>query len=68
MRLCQVTMNENVEQVIELLIFSGADPFAKSCGNNAYDRVRDKSLLSKRTSQLLQGTIRMNNTKRATQF
>lgn len=58
--------SENLEQAIELLIFSGVDPFIKSqYGNTAYDFVRDKTLLTPRSSQLLQGYIKMNNTKRA---
>lgn len=60
------SINENVEQAIELLIFSGADPFMKSeHGYTAYDYVSDKSLLSERSLLLLQGNIKMNNTKRA---
>lgn len=65
--LCQDSTNENFEQAIELLIFNGADPFVIASGGlAAYDYVRNKSLLSERLQQLLQGYIRMNNTKRAT--
>lgn len=68
MWLCRNDVNEDVESVIELLIFSGADPHIKSISEQtAYDWVKDKSLLSKRSQQLLQGCIKMNNTKRATQ-
>lgn len=59
-------MDENFEQIIELLIFSDADPHIVSKdGQTAYNYVKDKSLLSLRSQQLLQGHIKMNNTKRA---
>lgn len=57
---------EMIEQVIELLIHCGADVFIKSRTDKiAFDYIKDKSLLSSRLSQWLQGTIRLNNTKRA---
>lgn len=57
---------KNIEKVLELLIFSGADPFIKSNDNKtAYDYVIDKSLLTERSVQLLQGVIKMNRTKKA---
>lgn len=63
---CDYCTSENIESVTELLIFSGADPLIKSNnGYIAYDYVQNKSLLSERTAQLLQGCIKMNNTKRA---
>lgn len=68
MWLCVHPTDENIEQVIELLIFRGADPLAKnSNGLMAYDLacVYNESALSERLSQLLQGKIKMNNTKRA---
>lgn len=68
MWLCHTATNESAmfEQAIELLIFSGADPFIRSArGYAAADFVQNKLLLSARSQQLLQGSIRMNNTKRA---
>lgn len=70
MHLCgrfSLCTKENVEQAIELLIFSGANLFIKSkWGDTAYDCIWDTHLLSERLSQLLQGTSKMNRTKRAT--
>lgn len=57
---------EVAEQIIELLIFRGADPLIESHGGHtAWDRITNKFMLSDRSQQLLQGTIKMNNTKRA---
>lgn len=65
--LCKANnINDDVEQAIELLIFSGANPHIVSkYGGTSYDSVSNKSVLSQRCQQLLQGHIRMNNTKRA---
>lgn len=57
---------KNIEEAIELLIFNGADIFAKSAdGMTAYDIVKDINLLSERLAQLLQGIIKLNGTKKA---
>lgn len=59
---------EIIEEIIELLIFNGAITSIESfCDRVALDFVSDKILLSEKTLQLLQGTIKMNSTKRATQ-
>lgn len=59
-------VNENISEILEVLIFSGANVDIQSnCGKKAYCLVPDKTLLSERMSQLLQGTIRLNGTKRA---
>lgn len=56
----------DIEEILELLIFSGADTFAKSnCDKSAYDYVSNKALLTCRLTQLLQGKSRSNNIKRA---
>lgn len=58
--------NENKDTMIELLMFNGADPLIKSSTNMmAYDYVNNKRQLSERLKALLQGMIKMNNTKRA---
>lgn len=63
---CCMNEVQNIEEILELLIFSGADVFMKSRkGKTAYDYVKHKTLLSERMSQLLQGTIRLNKTKKA---
>lgn len=59
---------EIFEEVLELLIFNGANIFVVSnSGTMAYDYVKidRKYLLSEKSSQLLQGIIKMNRTKRA---
>lgn len=57
---------ENIEELLELLIFSGVNPSLKSSrGMIAYDYVERKDLLYERLIQLLQGTIRRNKTKSA---
>lgn len=69
---CQAIVNplaidENIEEIIELLIFNGANPFVETeWGSTAYDCVRNSHLLPERLSGLLKGTIKINNTKRAT--
>lgn len=58
--------NNTTEEIIELLIFAGADIFIKSNDNRqAYDYVINKALLSERSTQLLQSMIRLNSIKRA---
>lgn len=68
----------NASEVIETLLHRGADPLARvpthltianvynKCGGyKAYDFVTHKDALPERLSQLLQGCIRLNRTKRA---
>lgn len=56
---------EIIEQTLELLIFSGADVNIRSTRGTAFDHILHKHLLSERLTQLLQGTIAVNRTKRA---
>lgn len=66
MWLCEDNVGEDTEQAIELLMFNGVNPhIISSREKTAYDWISDKSSLSVRSLQLLQGCIRMNNTKRA---
>lgn len=54
------------DEIIQLLIFYGANPFIKSSRKKiAADYVVHKNILSERSHQLLQGIIKVNNTKRA---
>lgn len=51
---------DNIEEILEVLICSGADVLIKSSeGKPAYDYLENKSLLSERLLQLLQGRTRI---------
>lgn len=57
---------KDIEEIIELLIFNGANPLIKYCDQKiAYENIINKQLLSVRVVQLLQGEIKTNRTKRA---
>lgn len=59
-------LSEDIKEVLKLLIFCGADVTAKCrYGKSAYDYIYGKASLSDELSQLLQGTIKLNRTKRA---
>lgn len=57
---------EDIQEILEILIHGGADVHDKSTtGKTAFDYVVNTSALSVRSSQLLQGLVRANRTKRA---
>lgn len=58
--------SEDVEMILETFVCCGANVHLMDRNNRtAFDFVKDKSWLSMQSSQLLQGSIRMNRTKRA---
>lgn len=57
---------KNMEDVIELLIFRGADVLIKSnIGKTAFDYLKDKQNFSPQLLSMLEGTTRINRTKKA---
>lgn len=64
-RYAHCSSKEHIDEILELLIFSGADVEAKSLCGTAYDCVQNCDLLSNRMSALLLGTIKMNCPKNA---
>lgn len=65
-RIIDAQTMSRIAEIVELLIFCGANVLLKSAsGYKAYGYVPNKDLLSEKLSQLLQGEIKLNRTKNA---